>query len=79
MRSVLVSLGLSSGVDGGFGPPAHPHLGEQVADVVLDGLLRQKDLSGDLTIRLAFGQQFEDPALLTAQSGEHRILGRAVP
>jgi hypothetical protein len=72
-------LGLSRGVDGGFGPPAHPHLVEEVADVVLHGLLGKEDLGGDLPICLPLGEQFEDSSFLTAQSSQHRILGRAVP
>src|SRR5687768_16227737 len=50
-------LGAPFGEPGGVGrrlrPPAHAQLGEEVRDVVLDGLLRQEDRLGDLAVRVA--------------------------
>ena len=49
----MASLGEAGRVRGRFGPPAHPELGQEARDVVLDGLLGQEQLRTDLAQGLA--------------------------
>jgi two-component system, NarL family, sensor histidine kinase DevS len=65
-------------VDGGLGAPLHPQLREEVRDVVLDRLLREMDLPGDLPVRKPVGDELEDVALLGSQLGETLVLLRTL-
>ena len=50
--------------------PLEVELREDAADVVLDGLVRQEDLGGDLLVRLALGHEEQDLALLGGELGQ---------
>ena len=51
-------------VRGGLGASLEVELREDRADIVLDGLVGQEDLGGDLLVRLALGDQEQDLLLL---------------
>src|SRR3954454_5037531 len=53
--------------EGGLGTAAEAELGQQRRHVVLDRLLREPELLGDLAVREPFADQDEDPALLAGQ------------
>src|SRR3954469_21984162 len=55
--------------EGGLGTAAEAELGQQRRHVVLDRLLREPELLGDLAVREPFADQEEDPALLAGQPG----------
>src|SRR3954454_8345923 len=59
--------------EGGLGTAAAARAGQQRRHVVLDRLLREPELLGDLAVREPFADQDEDPALLTGQPGHARI------
>ena len=63
-----------SHVGGRLGPPLEVELGEDRADVVLDGLVGQEDLGRDLLVRLALGD--EEPGS-SAPAGQLRRARRA--
>src|SRR5690606_13029745 len=74
----VAALGHAGGVDGGLGAPVHPELQQQVRDVVLDRLLGEVHLLGDLAVGHPFGEVAEDLLLLRAQRGQLLVLGRWV-
>ena len=82
LRSARTRLGAALGspgsVDRGLRAPVHAELGEHVRHVVLDRLLGEEHLGGDLTVREAVGEEGEDALLLRAERGEARILRRGV-
>ena len=58
------SFGEPSGVDSGLRAVGHAELGEQVGDVVLDRLLGEEHLLGDLAVGETVGEMSEDGRLL---------------
>src|SRR5450759_498322 len=54
----------------GLGAPLEVQLGQDRADVVLDGLVREEDLGRDLLVRLSLGHQQEDLLLLLGERGQ---------
>lgn len=61
------------GVGGRLGPPLHSQLGQEIGYVVLDGLLGQVQIAGDLTVGLPLGDEIEHLSLLSGQTGETGI------
>ncbi len=59
----------------GLGAAAHPELRQQVADVVLHGLLGQEELLADLTVRESLRDEIQDPSFLAGE-GVEGILDR---
>src|SRR5690606_208195 len=59
-EAVFACGSVSHQMGGGCRTVPHSQLREEVRDVVLDGLLGQEQLLGDLPVRLAFGDQLED-------------------
>ena len=64
------------GEDGGLGAPFQAQLVEQARDVVLDRLLGQEHLRGDLPVGQPVGDVIQDPALLLGQGLE--LLGQVL-
>ena len=61
------TLGQAGGVHRGLCAVGHAELAEQVRDVVLDGLLGEEHLGGDLAVGQAVGEVVEDGRLLRRQ------------
>src|SRR6266545_4473122 len=57
VRFLAAPFSEAGGVGGGFRPPAHPELRQQVRHVVLHGLLGQEDRFGDLPVGVTLGDQ----------------------
>ena len=67
------------GVGGGLGPAAQAELGQDVADVVLDGLAADEEAVGDLRVRQAVAEQVEHLGLALGQHARRparRCVGR---
>ena len=78
VSSLLSKLGMQrrteAGVYARLGTPLHVQFGQQVRHVVLDRLLGQEHVLGDLTVRLPLGDQVEDAALLVGERRPERLL-----
>ena len=61
-------------VGGGFGAAGDLELGQDAGDVVLDRLLGQAELAGDLAVGAALGDQGEDALLLGGEAGQLLVL-----
>ena len=59
----FTAFGETGPVGGDLGTPAHAEFGEQVRDVVLDGLLGEEHALADLAVGQALGDQLEDRAV----------------
>src|SRR3970040_236737 len=64
----------ASDVGGRLAATAHSHLGEKVRHVVLDCLLGEEHLLGDLAIRHPGGDVLDDGPLLLGELGEKRVI-----
>jgi signal transduction histidine kinase len=67
----------AGGVRGDLCASAHAELGEEVGDVVLDGLLGQVHLLADLAVGEALRDEVEQPLLLLGEAGELVLVGAA--
>lgn len=56
--------------DGGLRARLESELRQEACDVVLDRLLREVQVGGDLPVREALGDEFQDPLLLVGQRRE---------
>src|ERR1700730_5786523 len=71
----LVEQAMLGGPDGGLRPRAPIQLPEDVGDVMLDRLVRQEEVGGDLLVGLAVGGQPEHPLLLVGERGAGDLVG----
>ena len=80
-RSALVAMALHETCRqrGRFGTARHPEFREQIRDVVLDGLLGEIQLLGDLSVRVPLADEIEDPPLLRSQVVEPALLAVTQP
>ena len=69
----LTSLLEAGGIGRRFTPAVHPQLGEEMGDIVPDGLFGQKEPLRDLTVREAPGDEFEDMPLLLRKAEDKWI------
>ena len=76
---VLAAFVESGGKDGGFGTAAHAHLRQQVRHVVLDRLLGEVHLVGDLSVGEPVGEQVEDPVQRLSAPSTLKRLSLSVP
>src|SRR6202163_2822597 len=61
--------------DGGLRPRAEIQLAENVRNMMLDRLVRQEQVGGDLLVRLAVGRQAQNPFFLVRERGAGHLVG----